>query len=664
MSQERPRSDRVKMRYHAPRSGRARVPTSPLPFFASTTGRLIAVLLLTLPAVAAADSVRIELTGIDGALRDNALAHLGDVRIDPHRRISERGSERILGTSRQQVRDALKPYGYYAPEIDAELRADGEAGFVLRLRVRPGPPVRVDRSDVSLSGGGATDPELLAWRREMPLRSGNRLDQPAWEAYKEAGLDVARRSGYLAAVYAEQRIGLDLDANTADLDLELATGPRYVMGQTRFEDNPLRPGVLESIPRFEAGDFYNDRLITRFRIDLSGTGYFDSVTVVESRNDEADPPAVDLEVLTETGKRNRVQGAIGVGTDTGIRLQANYTRVPMSSRGDRLDLGVGWREIDDELALRGTYRVPQNNRRRHYWIADGTLKFENRDLEVKRRDEDEDFIPIANGNIDDRHVRLGQLRVRNRSAGNRQRLVTLFAQFLNSTNDYEPFSVVDGNAVVAGDIDSLLRGNDAAGSVGIEVNVVDVQGRGFANRGKRDTFWLFRSLYSRNENAGFTQAYASTRRVHNVGERGKWLIRGEIGYTDSKVDRVAIDIGTDVLDLSVTRLPSFYRFRAGGGTSVRGYGPEQLSNNNVGSNHLVTASVEYEHRFLPNWSLAGFVDVGNAFNDWSAPELKTGVGLGLRWYSIVGPVRVDIAQARDFTGQPWRLHLSVGTPLL
>ena len=616
-----------------------------------------------LHAVAAADSVRVDLWGVDGTLRDNVLAHLGDVRIDPRRRLSDRGRERILATSRQRVRDALKPYGYYTPEIDAELRQEGD-DFVIALRVQRGTPVRIAQSNVALTGDGAAHPELVAWRRSMPLKEGLRLDQPAWTAYKDAGLDTARRFGYLAANYVEQRIAVDLDGVSADLDLELDTGPRYVMGRTIFEDNPLRPGVLESIPRFETGEFYNARLINRFRLDLSGTGYFDSVTVTESRNDAADPPSVDLLVATETGARNRTQGAIGVGTDTGIRLQANYTRVPMSSRGDRLDVGAGWREIDDELTLRGTYRVPQNNRRRNYWIADGTLTFENRDLEVKRRDEDEDFIPVANGNIDDRHLRLGQLMVRNRSAGDQQRLTTLFGQFLSSTNDYQPFSVVDGVGPLSGDIDGLLRSTDASASVGIEVNVVDVQGRGFANRGKRDTFWLFRSVYSRSENAGFTQAYASSRRVYNVGERGKWLIRGEIGYTESKVDRVSIDLGADVLDLSVTRLPSFYRFRAGGSTSVRGYGPEQLSNNNVGSNHVLTASVEYEHRFLPAWSLAGFVDIGNAFNDWSDPELKTGVGLGLRWYSVVGPVRIDVAQARDFTGQPWRVHLSVGTPLL
>ena len=98
--------------------------------------------------------------------------------------------------------------------------------------------------------------------------------------------------------------------------------------------------------------------------------------------------------------------------------------------------------------------------------------------------------------------------------------------------------------------------------------------------------------------------------------------------------------------------------------SVRGYGFEQLSNNDVGSNHIVTASVEAEYRVLRSWSVAAFADIGNAFNDGKDPDLKRGAGAGIRWYSIVGEVRVDIAQALDFEGRPWRLHVTIGTPLL
>ena len=132
----------------------------------------------------------------------------------------------------------------------------------------------------------------------------------------------------------------------------------------------------------------------------------------------------------------------------------------------------------------------------------------------------------------------------------------------------------------------------------------------------------------------------------------------------AEVDTFAIRTPAGPVELRQTRLPNYYRFKAGGAMSVRGYGFEQLSNNDVGSNHIITGSAEVEYRFLDTWSAALFADIGNAFNDWSEPELKRGVGVGLRWYSIAGEIRVDVAQALDFEGKPWRWHITIGTPLL
>jgi translocation and assembly module TamA len=97
---------------------------------------------------------------------------------------------------------------------------------------------------------------------------------------------------------------------------------------------------------------------------------------------------------------------------------------------------------------------------------------------------------------------------------------------------------------------------------------------------------------------------------------------------------------------------------------VRGYAFESLSNNGIGSNNIVAASAEIEMMLRPNWSLAAFVDTGNAFNDWGEFELRTGAGVGLRWYSIAGPLRLDVAQGLDLPGDPWRIHFTIGTPLL
>ena len=144
----------------------------------------------------------------------------------------------------------------------------------------------------------------------------------------------------------------------------------------------------------------------------------------------------------------------------------------------------------------------------------------------------------------------------------------------------------------------------------------------------------------------------------------KVLLRGEVGYTDADVHEIEREVGDDVLAVSATELPFLYRFKAGGSYSVRGYGFEELSTNNIGSNNILTASVELEYEFKQDWALAAFYDIGNAFNHWDDTDLKKGIGIGLRWYTIAGAIRIDVAQAQDIDGKPWQLHLTIGTPLL
>jgi translocation and assembly module TamA len=165
-------------------------------------------------------------------------------------------------------------------------------------------------------------------------------------------------------------------------------------------------------------------------------------------------------------------------------------------------------------------------------------------------------------------------------------------------------------------------------------------------------------------NREFIQAYLSSSWQRQFGERWKLLLRGEVGYTDADYREVEVELDDQLLQLSVTELPNLYRFKAGGSRSVRGYDFESLSNNNIGSNNIVTASAELEYLVRPRWSVAAFFDAGNAFNDWDDFELRKGAGVGVRWYSIAGAIRLDVAQGLDLEGEPWRLHFTIGTPLL
>ena len=77
---------------------------------------------------------------------------------------------------------------------------------------------------------------------------------------------------------------------------------------------------------------------------------------------------------------------------------------------------------------------------------------------------------------------------------------------------------------------------------------------------------------------------------------------------------------------------------------------------------MVTASLEYERFIRGPWGLAVFVDTGSAFEGRDA-DLHSGIGLGLRWRSPVGPVRIDIAHGLDAPDSPVTLHLNIGADL-
>jgi translocation and assembly module TamA len=147
----------------------------------------------------------------------------------------------------------------------------------------------------------------------------------------------------------------------------------------------------------------------------------------------------------------------------------------------------------------------------------------------------------------------------------------------------------------------------------------------------------------------FLQGYLSAIWLHELPLGGKFIGRTVQGAT--LVDRI-------------TQLPTSYRFYAGGINSVRGYdykelGPKNASGEVEGGELLSVFSAEYEQSLFENWSVALFVDTGNAFNLGNI-NFQTGVGLGIRWYSPVGPLRLDFAIPLNESDSSFQIHFAAG----
>jgi translocation and assembly module TamA len=142
-------------------------------------------------------------------------------------------------------------------------------------------------------------------------------------------------------------------------------------------------------------------------------------------------------------------------------------------------------------------------------------------------------------------------------------------------------------------------------------------------------------------------------RLQGSGLRRLWPDARIIGRVE--LGRVWVD--------EFSQLPLSQRFYAGGDSSVRGFayqslGPEDAQGRVIGGRYLGVASLELEQLVWGDWGAAVFVDHGNAVAE-IGDDLRTGAGVGLRYRSPVGVVRVDVAKAVDGDESP-RLHLSLG----
>jgi translocation and assembly module TamA len=120
---------------------------------------------------------------------------------------------------------------------------------------------------------------------------------------------------------------------------------------------------------------------------------------------------------------------------------------------------------------------------------------------------------------------------------------------------------------------------------------------------------------------------------------------------------------------SLADLPADKRFYAGGSGTVRGYkylsiGPQFPSGSPEGGTAVSAATLELRQRFLANWGAATFVDAGQVSttaNPFSG-GVRVGVGGGLRYYTPIGPIRLDVAVPlnREPGGDAFELYIGLG----
>ncbi|MEJ2191685.1 MAG: autotransporter assembly complex protein TamA [Nitrospirota bacterium] len=580
---------------------------------------LVTALLLGLAGHARAQELRVEVTveGVEGALKKNVLAHLEIEREKDNPRLTPAIIRQMHRDAPEQVRRALEPFGYYSPEVKAELRREKEGLWRARYLIDPGKPVRVRTIDIAITGEGAGETYFRHFRATPPFKAGDVFTDPAYRKAKRDLEEIARRYGYFDAKMTVHRVKVYPGEYRADITIHFDTGPRYRFGEVTFKQNILKDGFLRRFVTFAEGQPYDQRKVFDLQDALSNSGYF---SLVEIRRHPGEGPdlEVPLEVVLHPGKRNKYGFGLGYGTDTGPRGTLRYENTRVNRWGHRLRAELKLSAVRNEFTT--AYIIPMRNPRTDH--LDFTAAYRRENPETSKYE-------TLLGGTSFTHMRRGW-----------------FETFYLNLH-YEDFEVAGESEqsflVLPGVTWTRRKAEDRRAGVSGP----------YAASGYR----VFLDLKGTSEYLGsdlaFAQATARGKLVYGLDSFGQVILRAEAG-------------STAVSDFA--ELPASLRFFAGGDQSIRGFaykslGPRNEAGEVVGGKHLLVGSFEYDQRVYKAWSVAAFVDAGNAFNAFSGEKVNVGVGGGIRWISPVGPLRLDLANAVSEPGNPWRVHVSVGPEL-
>lgn len=630
--------------------------------------RLLLLALLLAPAAHAA-TVETRISGVEGELLANVRASVALVRAEEFDDVSLWRLRQMADEAREEARQALRPFGYYRPRIQVRLVEpdSDEAPWQASIRIEPGEPVTIAGIELDIRGEGADDEELMAWQEDWPLHKGDILDHREWRSAWQSLQRLAETRGYFRARFDERRVVVDADRGEADIELVFETGPRFRFGRFDASDQPFSDRLMNRLHILEEGEPYTDERLDRQREVLVRSGLFERVVVEPERDHERN--RVDLDYRLQARPPNTWRATLGFGTDTGARLQLGWTRHYLSGLGNRLETAFGAQQRREEYVLRAEYQLPRGSRPSEFLTAGTLLRSEQDSFRFFDEDRVEPVFEAFRGRREQAELSFGREQERRLWPDTFQPLEErLFVSVLDESFDAfrEASFSPENDALLAAnpELAPFLDTGSQVVAIGGHWRLPDIEGSGFDTRGSVYNARVLASDESLGSDVGFAQAYLSGRWNLRLGERHKVLVRGELGYTAADVERLDVELGDTRLDLAITDLPERYRFKTGGDRTVRGYGYEELSTNRNGANHLMVASAEYEYRVGENWSLAAFADIGNAFNDFDRRKLKRGIGVGFRWYTMIGPLQIDFAQALDEVDDPWRLHFTIGTQLL
>ncbi|MBG2704944.1 autotransporter assembly complex protein TamA [Klebsiella oxytoca] len=546
--------------------------------------------LLLVSGVASAANVRLQVEGLSGELEKNVRAQLSTIQSDevtPDRRFRARVDDAI--------REGLKALGYYEPTIDFDLRPPPAKGRqVLIAKVTPGEPVRIGGTEVILRGGARTDRDYLDLLNTRPA-IGTILNHGDYDSFKSSLTRVALRKGYFDSEFNKSQLGVSLDRHQAFWDIDYNSGERYRFGPVTFEGSQIRDEYLQNLVPFKQGDYYTSQDLAELTRRLAATGWFSSVVVAPQFEKSRQTKVLPLQGVVSPRKENTVETGVGYSTDVGPRVKGTWRKPWMNSYGHSLTSSLSLSAPEQQLDF--SYKVPLlKSPLEQYYLMQGGFK--RTDLNDTQADS----------------TTLAVSRYWEMSSGWQRALNLRW-----SLDHFTQANVTNTTMLIY---------------PGVSVNRTRSRGGLMPTWGDSQRYSVDYSNTMWGSDINFIVMQAQDVWIRTLYDRHRFVVRGNLGWIEAD---------------NFSKVPPDLRFFAGGDRSIRGYKYKSISPKDddgklMGASKLATGSLEYQYNVSGKWWGAVFVDSGEAVSDIRESNFKTGAGLGVRWQSPVGPIKLDIAR--------------------
>jgi len=549
-----------------------------------------------------------------------------------------------------KMEKVLRAESFYAGTVKFNFK-EKEDPLRLIFSVTTGKPFLLNDISIDISGSSLPENVTPPNREATGLKKGARGTSASIIAGGERLLAYIRKQGYPFVKMADRRVVVDYATETIDLIFTVALGERAVFGKTTIEglEDVDRELVQRKIP-WQEGRFYDPALIQEYRNRLSRTGLFTMVLIPPIKKDTPPPspsqsssppmplpsPTTDEEAIpvpsqpqsppppmpsappVEAAEATHLPRPIPVSIT--VRERDRHTVGLMAGYSTDLGFGGGVSWEDRNLFGEGeALRINLFGSEKMYMV-------EGRFLLPEFLSPDQSLI-LGIQPVYDNPDAYTSYRVRGSAIIRR--------------DISERFSFSGGVALTADSVEQLDQTDDyLLLSVPLNAQLSVGGSQPFRRAGA-----IFSILGEPYWNIRTDRLFIKIVQNTNLLYRFPWAS----GL--SAVGRISLG---SIPEASPGEVPADLRFYAGGANSIRGYayqivGP-MSGKDPIGGRSMLTISLEFDLEIIGEFGAATFIDGGSAFAD-SLPDpgedLLWGTGVGLRYFTPIGPIGLDIGFPLD-----------------